>query len=402
MEVLCGGLEVNGLTVKSEPHGLRIPGIDSTEATEFLSALGQYLMTPSITTQFPELAPLGFFLRRRKLDSLGSRLVGNESKSIRVPRGLIFHVPPANVDTVFVYSWALSLMCGNANIVRISKRFGPTSQYLIDAISQFLSKTSAEFQRSQAFVAYEHEEHWTETFSLHCDLRVLWGGDQTIDSIRRFRLSPRGRDLVFPDRKSLSLISAETWNELSSTEKRDLATKFAQDAYWFNQAACSSPQMIVWVGTNKAVETASVEFEKFISESRLVMDISQNTGFLIDRVTSSVVSSMRGLVSKYTENFPGFRLNFPIGESRINEFHGTGAFEFRQISNLSDLALVIQRRDQTCTYFGFGREELIRLARTLNGQGIDRFVPIGSALDFAEEWDGEDFLVEFSRLVSIR
>ena len=48
--------------------------------------------------------------RRRRADAL------------RFPRGLVFHVPPANVDTIFVYSWALSALAGNSNVVRISSR----------------------------------------------------------------------------------------------------------------------------------------------------------------------------------------------------------------------------------------------------------------------------------------
>ena len=53
------------------------------------------------------------------------------------PRGLVFHVPPANVDTIFVYSWALSALAGNPNVVRISSR----SAGAADACSTTLNET---------------------------------------------------------------------------------------------------------------------------------------------------------------------------------------------------------------------------------------------------------------------
>ena len=42
-----------------------------------------------------------------------------------------------------------------------------------------------------------------------------------------------------------------------------------------------------------------------------------------------------------------------------------------------------------------------RLARSINGRGIDRFVPIGQALAFGSVWDGLDLLHEFSKRVVV-
>ena len=33
-------------------------------------------------------------------------------------RGVVFHIAPKNVDTIFVYSFVLSLLCANKNIIR--------------------------------------------------------------------------------------------------------------------------------------------------------------------------------------------------------------------------------------------------------------------------------------------
>ena len=42
----------------------------------------------------------------------------------RLGLGLVFHITPSNVPIVFAFSYVLSLLAGNANIVRVpTKRF---------------------------------------------------------------------------------------------------------------------------------------------------------------------------------------------------------------------------------------------------------------------------------------
>ena len=48
-----------------------------------------------------------------------------------VPRGLALHITPANVDTMFLYSFAVSLLAGNLNVVRDSATPGWTTLELI-------------------------------------------------------------------------------------------------------------------------------------------------------------------------------------------------------------------------------------------------------------------------------
>ena len=57
-------------------------------------------------------------------------------------------------------------------------------------------------------------------------------------------------------------------------------------------------------------------------------------------------------------------------------------------------------KDQTATYFGLSPDAVRALARHLNGIGIDRWVPVGHALDFASLWDGYDLLREFTKVVT--
>ena len=53
---------------------------------------------------------------------------------------IAFHVTPANVDTLFVYSWVLSLLVGNANIVRLSSRSTPVRTRILETIATVMKE----------------------------------------------------------------------------------------------------------------------------------------------------------------------------------------------------------------------------------------------------------------------
>ena len=76
-------------------------------------------------------------------------------------------------------------------------------------------------------------------------------------------------------------------------------------------------------------------------------------------------------------------------------------FEVMSHDLAADLSTLVGPRDQTVTTFGVDHEELLALARRINGRGVDRFVPVGRALAFDSTWDGSDLLIEFSRRVVI-
>ncbi|MEV4088519.1 gamma-glutamyl phosphate reductase, partial [Nonomuraea fuscirosea] len=74
---------------------------------------------------------------------------------------------------------------------------------------------------------------------------------------------------------------------------------------------------------------------------------------------------------------------------------------YARLESLGELASLVERRDQTMTHFGFGQAELEELAMGLAGRGVDRMVPVGSALSFHRVWDGVDLPAEFTRLVTV-
>lgn len=371
----------------------------------FLAAFARRLLAPGVARRHPELASLGFFLRKRELASALERL----GEGLRFPRGLVFHVPPANVDTVFVYSWALSALAGNRNVVRVSPRGGAATTEVLAALNAALSDVDAETARvigaTQRMVTYDRDDAAGAALSAACDLRVLWGGDATIDALRLHPLAPHARDLTFPDRSSFAVASVRGWRQATAAERERAARGCYSDAYWFGQAACSSPRALFWVGGEAEAAEAADEFRALLAAVLAAEGHVGEPEMAVRKRAGVYAAAADGTATRIGFAGAGDGLaTLELAEPGAwpRDWLGAGTFACAAVPSLADLVPVVARRDQTVTYFGFGRDELADFATRLGGRGVDRMVPFGSALAFSAVWDGYDLLAEFTRLVTIR
>ena len=97
----------------------------------YCQALSEAILKDPQSRGFPDLIALGFWLRQANLKPLLAPYQHLE-QFIRQPLGLVFHSAPANVDSLFVYSGILSLLCGNKNLIRLSSRSGGSTAVLIE------------------------------------------------------------------------------------------------------------------------------------------------------------------------------------------------------------------------------------------------------------------------------
>ncbi|MGA5756702.1 acyl-CoA reductase [Nonomuraea bangladeshensis] len=388
VEVLLGGLRGGELAVGDE----RVRG--------FLTAFGKRLLRSASARRHPELGSLGFFLRpselTRTLDSLNG-------EHVRVPRGLVFHIPPANVDTVFVYSWALSALMGNRNVVRLSPRAGAVVGVILEALHEASAEADPIVGETQRIVTYDRsDEEVTAALSAACDLRVVWGGDRTVLDVRRHPLAPHARELDFPDRSSFAVVRAAAWLCAERAVRVNVAEGFVNDAYWFDQDACSSPRTVFWVGAEQDCDAARADFIDHVARVLDGRGWGVEPGMAVEKRVATYGLAADGVAESV--EFRGNALaNVTLVEEAVipRRWLGAGTFVHCRLGGLAELGAVVERRDQTMTHFGFGREELEELARGLGGRGVDRMVPVGSALSFGRVWDGVDLPVEFTRLVSV-
>jgi hypothetical protein len=383
-----------------EPEGGPLRAGDP-RIVDFLAAFARRLLTPAGVRRFPELASLGFFLRRAEITRTLDRLRG-DATGVRFPRGLVFHVPPANVDTIFVYSWALSALAGNRNVVRISPRAAGAAERALEALNEALAEAHPAVGQTQRMVTYGHDDAVTGALSAACDLRVIWGGDRSVTEVRRHPLPPRARDLTFPDRTSFAAISVSGWQQASQAARWEAAQAFFNDAYWFDQAACASPRVLFWVGDE---DSAVVAGEEFFAHLRAVLDArghATEPAMAVQKRVSAYGAAADGLVRSM--RLLGNEIAvLDLVEAAIvpSGWLGTGTFLQATVPGFDALAAAVGPKDQTCSYFGFGLDELGMLTVGLGARGIDRVVPFGSALSFSAVWDGYDLLAELTRVTTL-
>ncbi len=256
---------------------------------------------------------------------------------------------------------------------------------------------------TQRIVSYDHrDEAATAAFSASCDLRVLWGGDQAIHEIRRSPLRPSARDLTFPNRSSFAVFSAKAFLAASAPERKRVAEAFHSDAYSFGQAACASPGTIFWIGAAAAVEDAQASFIELLMQTVQARGPRADASMAIQKHVATYGLAAEGIAGEV--RFIGneialVQLATPVRLPR--RWLGTGTFPQLRLESLDEIAPLLQRQDQTLTYFGFTADEMMSFAERLEGRGIDRIVPLGRALEFSAVWDGYDLLREFTRLVTV-
>ena len=132
----------------------------SRRRCEIVGALSaRFLKDPELRRD-PASVALGYWMRPSAIALLQAafeRRQAAEPSLVRVPAGRVFHVAPSNVDTLFVYSWVLSFLCGNADVVRVSQQPNAIVRAMLRAITAEADE-HPELSASTRFVTYEHDD----------------------------------------------------------------------------------------------------------------------------------------------------------------------------------------------------------------------------------------------------
>ena len=371
---------------------------------DFCSALARALRKNSSIKSRPALAALAWWLRPGSIARLQEHwtTISCDPKTIRVPRGIVFHIPPTNVETILVYSWICSALAGNANVIRLSSTSTSDEQILFEIIFE----TMKEFplvEKTTRFVKYGHESEVTQILS-QADARAIWGGDATVRSIRQVPSAPRSIDIPFANRFSFSVLSSDAIEVATDDEMKVLAHNFVNDAYWFDQMACSSPKLIFIIRSQDDLNQLSLNrFINFLINELDEKNIEVGASTNMTKLVNSFALAADGLVTNIHR--PNHRIT--VGElAELTAFPrdtpGGGLFYTLNIDHLDQLLPFIKRSDQTVGHFGLKEDQLREFVTSLNGRGVDRIVPIGEALNFDVIWDGFDLFESFSKLVHLK
>lgn len=368
------------------------------------AALSQALFRDPEAKGYPELQALAFWLRRAELATMADAFGALETDaSLLVPQGTVLHFPPANVDTLFVYSWMLALLTGNQSIVRLSGRESPVAALLGRLLRDLAQRPEGRpVAEHTVMLTYGHDAEITSALSAACDLRVIWGGDASVAAIRAAPLPPHATEIAFPDRYSLAVLDGNAVRALDADGLAALAEQVYNDVYWFDQMGCSSPRLVAWRADADAARAAAARLEDALAGVVRRRGYRVETGLALAKMTYAYSAVAGGPVR--TLRTAGNELTVLELEALDipDAAHcGGGLLLHAAVPALEALTPIITRRFQTVTHFGIDPDDLRGWVRQLNGRGVDRVVPVGQALAFHRFWDGHDLLQVMTRRVHV-
>jgi len=366
------------------------------ECCDFLDAVSKILLSCKEAKAFPDVVTLGFWMRRASVNALKKRFSGNDG-NFRLGRGTVFHIAPSNVPVNYAYTLAAGLLTGNANVVRIPTKDFPQISIVNRAVREALS--SHESMRPYiCLVRYERNQAVNDILSAMADVRIIWGGDETIRALRQSPLAPRASEITFATRYSLAVIDSEAY--LRAENKARIASDFYNDTYLTDQNACTSPKLVVWLGA-KIAEAKQIFWAQLHELAAKKYAFQPITG--IHKLTSAyrILALLPG--SRLTAGPDNIltRLELPSLPEWLLDFdESAGFFLEYDCGDILDLKNICNdTRCQTVGYWGDPQcfQPLLRAGI----RGIDRIVTIGKTMDFDFVWDGYNLSERLTRIIQI-
>ncbi|MEQ9859871.1 acyl-CoA reductase [Pectobacterium cacticida] len=364
----------------------------------FLDNFSKRLFNNPLSKAWPDVISLAFWCRKSSVLQMKKAY---PDLSRRMGRGLAFHIAPSNVAVNFAYSLIVGLLSGNANIVRVPSRDFPQVALICDELNATLREQNA-ISPYICLVRYGREKVINDILSGWCQTRLIWGGDETIATIRQSQLPPRGLDLAFANRYSLALIDAGSY--LSMPDKRTIAERFYNDTFLTDQNACTSPGLVVWLGEQAETEKARaqfwLEFETFSQERyelQAVMAVRKLTQFC------TLSASMNGIKKASDSHNLVFRVLLDKLDERTMDHSGSGGYFLEYLArDVDDIYPICNNsRCQTLSVLGIDVTRVEEFLADYQPKGIDRVIPMGRTMEFGLQWDGYDLINILTRCVVI-
>lgn len=380
------------------------PGVcPDPAAADFCARLSVLLLGDARARGFPDLQALGFWLRPAQLQRMLQDLLPTPLQTVVVPAGTVLALPPGNVDALFGYILALALLCGNTLIMRLSATTSPAQELLLTLIDEALGRDAL---RGRVMVLrYGHDDAVTAQFSARCDVRLVWGGDATVQHIRKITLPPLARELSFGDRFSAAALDAAAYLRADAAARAELTRRFYNDVYWYDQLACAAPRLLFWVGDTAATTAAAAEFYPRLAAQAVQTGYQPDAGASVAKLSMTYLGLHDLDLAAYQVYGPALSVLTLADSADFSAFksvnYGYGMLAAATVPTLDAIAAGAERRDQTLVHWGFAPEAVLALVRACNGRGYDRIVPVGEALRFDPVWDGGNLCAAMTRLVRV-
>ena len=347
----------------------------SKRVVGFFSGLSREILKDRRSRNYVDVMSYAYWIRRASIENEKAK---HPDRNNRIGRGVAFHVAPSNVPVNFAVSMTSSLLAGNATMIRVSNKNFEQVDIICDAINRLLCGECKDMRDYLCIIRYEHSELITQELSNLCDVRIVWGGNNTINEIRKASLPPRAIEMTFADRYSVAVINS--------------------DAYYSDQNACSSPRLVVWMG-NKVNEARELFWKKM--NLLVEKDYDMKPIQAIDKFTSlSILGMGYDGVHLVSDNNLVVRVEIDkLYPELMNYKNGGGYFFEYKTRKLDDIVPVLTKKCQTISVLGIDKQDILDIVFKYGVRGVDRVVELGETMELEFIWDGYKMIEEMSRFI---
>lgn len=368
----------------------------SEEILFFLNEVSKILLGDKEAKAYPDIVTYAFWIRRASTSQLKERFHVKVRNCIRLGRGNVFHIAPSNVPVNYAYSLTAGILTGNKNIVRVSSKPFPQ----VNIINRAYRKALSEHPWMEPYVTivrYDRSQEVNDYFSKYADVRVVWGGDQTIGELRKSPLPVRSREITFADRYSLAVIDSEYYMEKCDAAK--VAIDFYNDTYLTDQNACTSPKIVFWTGSKitQAKEKFWQILQEYVEKKYELQPVQA-----VEKLTNMYLAAA-GIPCSWQKMKDNLivRVQLQQIDDRVLKLLGnSGYFYEYDCTDLCEIQPVISDKCQTIGYIG--DKNMFGKLLDLGVDGIDRIVPLGKTMDFDLIWDGYNLVTEMTREIYVK
>ena len=368
----------------------------NNECIEFFDELSNIILKDKNLKKYPDLIYFGFWIRKSKL----VKLKNSYNLNNLFGRGLLFHVAPSNTPLNFLYSFAFGVLSGNSNIIKIPMKEFTEIKIFFNLLKKLKKKNSKKILLNNLFLRYKNYDEVNNFFSKNCNARLIWGGDYTINLFKKYNTKPRCLDLNFSDRYSFSIVNCNKLKNLKDNSFNRLIKNFYNDTYLYDQMACSSPNLIIWVNYKKA--QVEIFWKKLLDMAKQKYNL--NNTIYIEKFTKLQMDKIKLKNSNFFYNYKNILVR--VGIKNINKnfenLKGNyGYFYEIKTNKIRNIIKNCSSKIQTITYFGFDKKYIEKNLLKKVPEGVDRMVPFGKSTDINLYWDGYDIIRSLSRKLEI-
>lgn len=379
-------------------------GIYDDDTINFLSELSSQILTiAKVKKKYRIFSYYALWSRKANLIRLKKL---REDIACRFGRGIAFHIAPSNVVTNILFTMAFGLISGCPSIIRVSSKNIEEINDIFKLIDHILEKEK--FKRIRDYIcmiSYDKDEQINKKLSEISDIRIIWGGNETINYFKGFMTKPKTIDVVYPNRSALAIISKKWLNESSEGEKDLKAKALSNDIALFSQRACSSPKQIIIYDEEKEKEKSYNLLNLFLNKcNKHISNLNElDEYYTLKNLQKASQISAEIQQDELTIKFPYlFGIYSNENTKIINDLiFENSCFLIREISNLSEITNFLKRDNQTIIQIGLSIQEKECLLNIVGPLGTDRIVKAGTALNMDIFWDGYDTVGIMSRFIQI-